>query len=258
GFAGAYGIAAGVTAVVGACESFTDCDPVRLAPGLSEPTGWTVDLLGFSFDLGTPVGVAKLLVVVVPAVLIFRSIVGGLLSGEDSRRKVGILWDLGSFWPRWFHPLGPPAYSPYAVTRLEETLREKNTQVLAAHSQGSLISAVALHHVPQNAVPLAFLTYGSQLGILYRRLFPSVGFEELTVEIQKRLGNRWVNLWRRSDPIGGQLIPELGIANWHLMTGFGHSQYELAPEYCAAREAGLSGDLEPPGYPDLVDCWERG
>ncbi|MGD2044091.1 MAG: hypothetical protein PVJ28_10615, partial [Acidimicrobiia bacterium] len=45
---------------------------------------------------------------------ILRSILGGI-GDPERRRKVGMLWDIGSFWPRWFHPLAPPAYGPHAV-----------------------------------------------------------------------------------------------------------------------------------------------
>lgn len=256
GIAGLYGIGAGIVAVLRACPGLSNCDPRNLASVPQEPTALLIELFGFSFDLGTPVGIAKLLVVVVPAVLIIRSVLGGLLSGEESRRKVGILWDLGSFWPRWFHPLGPPAYSPYAVKRLEEELLASRPEVLGAHSQGSLISAVALQRVSPSGLPTAFLTYGSQLGILYRDLFPSVGFDQLADQVKTRLDGRWINLWRRSDPIGGQLIPELNHANWHLLTGSGHSQYELTPEYCAARKGGLSNNLDLPPYSDIEGCWD--
>lgn len=32
-------------------------------------------------------------------------------SNANTRRTVGILWDLGTFWPRATHPLAPPCYS---------------------------------------------------------------------------------------------------------------------------------------------------
>src|SRR5690606_23159480 len=102
-----------------------------------------------------------------------------MLNGQDARRQVGILWDLGSFWPRWFHPLGPPAYGPYAVARLQTILAEEKPDVLSAHSQGSLIAAVALSLADEDDRPGLFMTYGSQIGGLYPSLFPGVGTDML-------------------------------------------------------------------------------
>ncbi|HEY7565398.1 MAG TPA: hypothetical protein VIA81_10790, partial [Acidimicrobiia bacterium] len=35
-----------------------------------------------------------------------------------TRRRVGIIWDLATFWPRWFHPLAPPPYAARAIPEL--------------------------------------------------------------------------------------------------------------------------------------------
>lgn len=256
---GVYGLVMGVVAWASACTWPARCDATRLPDwDLVWSTGMTVDLFGLTFELGRLTGWTKLLMVVSPALLIFRSIVGGLLKGQETRRKVSILWDVASFWPRWHHPLGPIAYSPHAVLQLGDEIAARRPDILAAHSQGSLIAAVAVAHLPAHVDAPALLTYGSQLGALYPGMFPSVGVDDLVEEVKLRVGGRWINLWRRSDPIGGQYVPVLGSANWYVDTGSGHSYYELAPEYCAARLSLLAGGTTRPTDQEMADCWESG
>lgn len=254
-----YGLVVGTTAVALSCGG---PDPgcaqsnIALPDWVNESSANTVVLLGLPFDPASALGWAKLLMVAVPAVLISRSIIGGLLNGQDSRRQVGILWDLGSFWPRWFHPLAPPAYGPYAVTRLQTIINQEKPDVLAAHSQGSLIASVALSLVDGDTPPGLFISYGSQIGDLYPKLFPSVGLRKLITTTDSQLGGSWINLWRASDPIGGQVIPEISSRNWKVETGTGHSRYELTPEFCAARKARFSGSFFLPRYIEISNCWD--
>jgi hypothetical protein len=259
GVAGGYGAIVGAVAAIWSCNGeFAGCTQANLQMPegvIEDPDNITI-LFGIPFDPASLLGWAKVLMVAIPAVLIVRSIVGGLLNGQDSRRKVGILWDLGSFWPRWFHPLAPPAYGPYAVTRMQTVISEEKPDVLAAHSQGSLIAAVAICLVEEDTAPQMLITYGSQLGDLYPSLFPAVGLDALVDATMSQMGGRWLNLWRASDAIGGQEVPMLGTRNWEVITGSGHSYYELAPEFCAARKAVLSGDLLRPTDTDMATCWE--
>jgi hypothetical protein len=110
--AGVYGVVVGAAAVLLSCRGGSGCSQVNIVmpAWVTEDSENLTVLFGLPFDPASLLGWAKILMVAIPAVLIVRSIVGGLLQGQDSRRKVGILWDLGSFWPRWFHPLGPPGY----------------------------------------------------------------------------------------------------------------------------------------------------
>ena len=73
----------------------------------------------------------------------------------STRRTLGILWDLGSFWPRAAHPLAPPCYCERALPQLQTRLAFIATGVddhvvVAGHSQGSVIAAaLMLMHRPQ-------------------------------------------------------------------------------------------------------------
>jgi hypothetical protein len=100
------------------------------------------------------------------------------------------------------------------------------------------------------------LTYGSQIGDLYPSLFPAVGLDRLVESVSGQVEGRWLNLWRPSDAIGGQVVSDLGSRNWKVVSGSGHSRYELTPEFCAARKAGLSGDLQRPSDNDMARCWD--
>lgn len=258
--AGVYGGLVGAVAVYLSC---TGAKQGCTQTNISLPM-WVLEsgdnfsiLFGIPFDPASVLGWAKLLMIAVPALLIVRSIVGGLLNGQDARRQVGILWDLGSFWPRWFHPLAPPAYGPYAVTRMQTMIDNEKPDVLTAHSQGSLIAAVAICLADVDHTPGCFISYGSQMGELYPALFPGVAFDELTATTDAQLGGKWLNLWRADDPIGGHLVARLGDRNWQVNTGSGHSAYELTPEFCAARDAAISGDLGKPAENVIARCWER-
>jgi hypothetical protein len=185
---------------------------------------------------------------------IVRSIIGGF-GDPEKRRKVGMLWDTGSFWPRWFHPLAPPSYSPHAVQTLNRALRTEGTEILTAHSQGSVISSVALSQ-PDAPLPRAFVTYGSPLGILYDGLFPFAGVRRLITRVDSRWGevSHWVNLWRDTDPLGGAEIPCIS-GNMPVFGGAGHSHYELTDEFFTARPAALEGHARtPPQGEASRDC----
>ncbi|MFX0592584.1 hypothetical protein [Melissospora conviva] len=139
------------------------------------------------------------------------------------RRTVGVLWDLGTFWPRATHPLAPPCYAeravPDLVRRIDHLGRTCQGQVLlSCHSQGSVIgAAVVLQLNAEQRSHVGLLTYGSPLRRLYARFFPAY----LGTATLRRVGallagesaatdehSRWPwrNLYRLSDPIGGWVL----------------------------------------------------
>jgi len=240
---------------------------------VEDPPFQKVDLpgAGLSVDLSTLVDLAFVVIILGFGLSILRSILGGI-GDPERRRKVGVLWDIGSFWPRWFHPLAPPAYGPAAVRALRSALIEENKRakatgqplILAAHSQGSVIAAVALSK--SLAKPSGLVTYGSPLGHLYRRMFPATGVDDLCDIVDQKLRDflaepdqpnppeHWLNLRRpATDYIGESPTPK--CTNWIVETGVGHSGYELTPEFCMARKVSIAGVRPEPGVVPL-DCWE--
>lgn len=136
---------------------------------------------------------------------------------ERLRRTVGILWDIGTVWPRVAHPLAPPSYGERAVPDLVDrvgalTRGEEGAAgqvvVLSAHSQGTILSAAAVLQLPADVRrSVALLTYGSPLRRLYARFFPATFTPDVLREMADQVGGRWTNLWRQTDWIGGTAVP---------------------------------------------------
>jgi hypothetical protein len=149
------------------------------------------------------VGGVLLVVLMVAGLLAYRS--GGL------RSLVGVLWDLCTFWPRAAHPFVPTCYAERAVPELGRRIRflaeQGDAVVLSGHSHGSvLLAATVLQLPPATRRRVALLTYGSPLRRLYARLFPAYLGDDVLREVGDRVGWRWLNLWRDTDPIGGSVF----------------------------------------------------
>ncbi|MFJ8181534.1 hypothetical protein [Streptomyces sp. NPDC094469] len=126
----------------------------------------------------------------------------------SARRTIGILWDVGTFWPRAAHPFAPPCYAERAVPdltwRMDTWIRRTGGRlVLSGHSQGSVLAAAAAWQLtPSVRRRVALLTYGSPLERLYGRWFPA-HFGPAELASLHREVACWRNLYRRTDPIGG-------------------------------------------------------
>jgi hypothetical protein len=100
-------------------------------------------------------------------------------TSESTRKAVGVVWDLATFWPRAAHPLAPPCYAERIVPEITARVRwaqqvsPGRLVVLSGHSQGSLIVATVAARLP-NLDRVRIVTYGSQVRALYGRFFPRV------------------------------------------------------------------------------------
>ncbi|HET7734677.1 MAG TPA: hypothetical protein VFK52_01775 [Nocardioidaceae bacterium] len=105
-----------------------------------------------------------------------------LRTSDETRRGVGVLWDLSTFWPRAAHPLAPPCYAervvPELKTRTGWVLGDQageNRVILSGHSQGSAILVALLCRLRREDLRrVRVITYGSQIRALYGRVFPRV------------------------------------------------------------------------------------
>ncbi|MEU6660224.1 hypothetical protein [Streptomyces sp. NPDC046821] len=186
----------------------------------------------------------------------------------SARRTIGILWDVGTFWPRAAHPFAPPCYAERAVPDLTWrmatwTRTTGGRLVLSGHSQGSVLAAAAawqLHPTVRRRV--ALLTYGSPLERLYGRWFPAY-FGPAALTALHREADCWRNLYRMTDPIGGPIrLPgdcgplvdheplkdplAYGRTEQHPLPApiLGHSDYQADPVFAEER-ARLLARLRP-------------
>lgn len=174
--------------------------PVQLAPSGST----AADVLSIVSNAGTYLISLSVVLLVFLGVQTYRN--------ARVRRTVGVIWDLGTFWPRAAHPLAPPCYAERAVPELVHRATwlatEQGGVVLSGHSQGSVLAAATVLQLPPEAKQrTALLTYGSPLARLYQRAFPNYFGPRVIAEIAASVSAngqpRWINLWRATDPIGG-------------------------------------------------------
>ncbi|MFD6276193.1 hypothetical protein ACFWFI_11585 [Streptomyces sp. NPDC060209] len=179
----------------------------------------------------------------------------------SARRTIGILWDVGTFWPRAAHPFAPPCYAERAVPDLSSRMcawtgKTRGRLVISGHSQGSVLAAAAVWQLPDPARRrVALLTYGSPIERLYGRWFPAY-FGRVPLEGLERSVHCWRNLWRSTDPIGGPVLIDEGQGHEvdrgplkdPLVYGrtaehplpepiLGHSDYQADPAFAVERAA---------------------
>jgi hypothetical protein len=173
--------------------------PVAAAAGLARPIA---DIADTAQALGSWLLGAAAVALLALGRLAYRNV--------SARRTVGILWDVGTYWPRAAHPFAPPCYAERAVPDLTWriatwTERTGGRLVLSAHSQGTVLAASAVWQLaPATRRRIGLLTYGSPLERLYGRWFPAY-FGPSELRMLHRELRDWRNLWRRTDPIGGPI-----------------------------------------------------
>ncbi len=105
-------------------------------------------------------------------------------SDPTKRRTIGVLWDVGTFWPRSYHPLSPPCYSERAVPELQRRMwwlhDNGGRVVLIAHSQGAMLATAALVQPGCRADGdhPSLITFGSPVVKLYGWGFPAYVTED--------------------------------------------------------------------------------
>lgn len=184
----------GLAVVAGSLTGRSPSDTAEVAPA---PVAWTAELCQ---SLGS--WLMGLGVVVLAAM--------GRRAYRDpaARRTVGILWDVGTFWPRAAHPFAPPCYAERAVPDLSWRMgtwidATGGRLVISGHSQGSVLATAAVWQLDAaTRSRVALLTYGSPLARLYGRWFP-LYFGPSALAALHRAVPCWRNLWRDTDPIGG-------------------------------------------------------
>ncbi|WP_037820678.1 hypothetical protein [Streptomyces sp. NRRL S-146] len=152
-----------------------------------------------------------------------------------ARRTIGILWDVGTFWPRASHPFAPPCYAERAVPDLTWrmatwTRATGGRLVISGHSQGSVLAAAAAWQLaPSARKRVALLTYGSPLERLYGRWFPA-HFGPAALGSLHRDVDCWRNLYRLTDPIGGPMrLPGAQVDHAPLMDPLAYGRTTLLP-----------------------------
>ncbi|MFI6033342.1 hypothetical protein ACIBBD_04005 [Streptomyces sp. NPDC051315] len=179
----------------------------------------------------------------------------------SARRTIGILWDVGTFWPRAAHPFSPPCYAERAVPDLTWrvatwTRATGGRLVISGHSQGSVLAAAAAWQLrASDRGRVALLTYGSPIERLYGRWFPA-HFGPAALNALHEDVDCWRNLYRLTDPIGGPVRlsgdacgPEVdrepladpleyGRTDHHPLPApvLGHSDYQADPAFAEERE----------------------
>ncbi|TQJ47171.1 lipase family protein [Streptomyces sp. SLBN-115] len=187
----------------------------------------------------------------------------------SARRTIGILWDVGTFWPRAAHPFAPPCYAERAVPDLTWrmagwTRATGGRLVISGHSQGSVLAAAAAWQLkPSDRKRVALLTYGSPIERLYGRWFPAHFGPAALAALHEDIAC-WRNLYRLTDPIGGPVRlsgdacgPQVdrepladplayGRTEAHPLPApvLGHSDYQADPAFAEEREM-LLGRLRP-------------
>ncbi|RJN31416.1 hypothetical protein [Nesterenkonia natronophila] len=166
------------------------------------------------------------------------------------RRIVAMVWDVLTFWPRRYHPFAVRPFTERAVPELQGLIADRvqtdGGLTVSGHSQGSVLTFAAL--APMSDAMLrrcGFLTYGSPITTLYGQAFPAYFGQRPVENLARRIApgcGGWVNLYRLTDPIGGQVL------------GSGDSEVDcMVPDPAEATASNFP--LEPEDPESLRPAW---
>lgn len=141
-----------------------------------------------------------------------------MFTQEHMRKALMTPFDVGTFFPRSFHPFAPPSYTERAVPELTRRIwflhDHSGRVVLTAHSQGSVIAAAVLARKSelQERNVVGLLSLGSPLTKLYRWAFPALLSNGLLKGFAEGHGGfgrvHWSNVHYKTDYIGGPVATD--------------------------------------------------
>ena len=143
-------------------------------------------------------------------------------SDQAKRKTIGMLWDVGTFWPRAVHPFAPPCYAERAVPEVVDRIRlltghftdhlddvanlkyqaglpdpdrpkgltvPAGRLLLTGYSQGSIIAPAVVAQLGPKVLPdVALLTLACPARRLYGRAFPAYFGQHQLIELAGLLG----------------------------------------------------------------------
>jgi len=137
------------------------------------------------------------------------------------RRGIAVLFDVGTFLPRSYHPLSPPCYAERAVPDLQRRLwwlhdnDDSGSVVVIGHSQGAILAIAALvqqQRRPPGGGHVSLITFGSPAHRLYAWAFPAYFTTELMTPLAPGGGGNvqdWLNFYYPTDPVAGPVAEEM-------------------------------------------------
>jgi hypothetical protein len=189
---------------------------------------------------------------------------------QAKRKTIGMVWDVGTFWPRAVHPFAPPCYAERAVPEVADRIRlltghftdhlddianlkyqaglpdlDRATGVtvpagrllLTGYSQGSIIAPAVVAQLDSKVLAdVALLTLACPARRLYGRAFPAYFGQHQLIELATMLGAAEPN----DDDTPDALDQVLATARWRDLRRrsdyigswiFGEPESAMTPEY---------------------------
>jgi hypothetical protein len=162
-------------------------------------------------------------------------------SDSGIRRSVGVLWDVGTFWPRAAHPFAPPCYAERAVPELVNRLRRIAGDKQAGRDDPALVESESQSIRQLGNTPGSNLLPPTQRRVLltgYSQGSPIAAATVAQLPATMREPDRHVALLTLASPLRrlyGRAFPNY----------FGNERLkELAALLCREHAGGASNDVE--------------